>query len=174
MSQGGILSSAIIPPGAGILTLTGNDAAAVGPDGGGNLDLLGAGGLTVTNTAANTLTITNPAGVEYTIQTLDATVTSIRSIPIAVNSAITVTATVVGARDDFSASLWGEVIFGARRDAGAAVAVQIPINTAIGEDSTGAATITADVNGNNLRILVTGVVAQTWNWTATTSIIEQT
>jgi|SRR5579859_3673560 len=50
--------------GAGdILTLTGNVGGAVGPDGGGNINVVGAGDVLVTgNNATNTLTITVPGG----------------------------------------------------------------------------------------------------------------
>ena len=49
--------------GGGIITLTGNAGGAVGPDGGGNINVLGAGDVTVTgNPGTNTLTITIPGG----------------------------------------------------------------------------------------------------------------
>lgn len=174
MSQ--IISSGggVIPPGAAVQTLTGNDLIAVGPDGLNNIDLVGVGNLSVTNTAANTLSITDINDTKYEVTTNDANPTLIHSIPVAVDQAITVTATFVGARDDFSAALWGELIYGAKRAGGAASGVTaIPTTTAIGQDSTGGATIGAAVIGNDLVLFVTGVAAQTWNWTATAIVLEQ-
>ena len=90
-----------------------------------------------------------------------------------VNSAVVVKATVVGAKDDWTESLWGEVLFGARRIGAGAVPVQLPMPT-YGTDSINGVNIDANTNGNNIRIIVQGAVAETWNWTATIKVIEQT
>lgn len=175
MSQSGILDGAVFPPpgGGGILTITGDDAVAVGPDFGGNVDLVGAGGISVTgNAGTNTLTITATADVVDTVQTLDATPTPISSVALGVNNAVVVKATVVGAKDDFSESLWGEVLFGARRVAGGAIAVEFPLPT-FGTNSLNGVYIDADVNGNFVRIIVRGAAGETWNWSATTKVIVQ-
>lgn len=173
MSQAGILNNAIIPPFAGVVTLTGNDAIAVGPDGADNIFLLGVNGLTVTNTAPFTLSINSGTSAEAT--TFDDTPTIIGTpITLALNSAITITAMITGARDDFSASAWGQVTFGARRDGGGTTAVEFPLPFTLGTDSAPTnAGFTADVAGNTIAIQVIGVAAQTWNWTAIINTVTQ-
>lgn len=58
MSQAGSLGGGIIPPGSVVLTLQGDAGAPVGPDGSGNIDVLGGNGITTTgNPGLNTLTI---------------------------------------------------------------------------------------------------------------------
>ena len=56
MSQSGIFISGAFPSNP-IQTVSGNDATKVGPDGTGNIRILGGTGVTVTNTSANTETI---------------------------------------------------------------------------------------------------------------------
>ena len=69
MSQSGRLTTNQPVPGAGIQTVTGNAGGAVPGDGGANLNIIGAGTITVTgNPATNTLTITS-AGVPATYTT---------------------------------------------------------------------------------------------------------
>lgn len=75
MSQVGSFS--LSPPsGTGIQTLTGNAGAAVGPDGGGNVDILGGVSITVTgNPGTNTLTIdfTGSGSFAWSVETIDLT-----------------------------------------------------------------------------------------------------
>jgi trimeric autotransporter adhesin len=62
MSQAGRFSSGT-PVTPSVLTLTGNAGGAVSPDGGGNIDVVGSGTISVTgNPGTNTLTITGGAG----------------------------------------------------------------------------------------------------------------
>ena len=58
MSQSGTLNRAVIPPGSGVDTLTGNSGGAVGPDLSNNINVVGSGIITVAgNPGTNTLTI---------------------------------------------------------------------------------------------------------------------
>lgn len=130
----------------------------------------------------NTITITNGAGsidlsttggVLFTVTTNNAVPTALITHAVVNNTAVTINATVVAAKSDFSAALFGSVVIGARRSGGGAILVDIPtIN--FGDDSAAAPILTADVSGNNVRLLVTGVIAETWNWKATAIIITQT
>lgn len=70
MSQAGRFGSGTPPPGSVVLTLTGNTGGAVGPDGGGNIDVVGDGSTVnvVGNPGTNTLTISADTSVatQYT------------------------------------------------------------------------------------------------------------
>lgn len=172
MSQAGILT----PPGGGgggidIRTITGNDAIAVGPNLAHNLNLVGADGITVTNTAANTLTVTG-SSIAATVQTLDATATALYTLAVGASSSVIVTATIVAAEDDYSEAYWGYVVFGARRAVGAATGVEMS-SSLTGNDAVPLVTAYGDVSGNNIRIMVIGQLASTWNWKATINYVVQ-
>lgn len=131
--------------------------------------------VTITN-GANTIDLSTTGGPDYTVTTNNSTPTPIITRALAVNSAITINATVVAAKSDFTESLWGTVAFGARRLAGGAIAVEAPLPYTLGDDHPGLGVpiVTADVNGNNIRILVVGPAAETWNWKAKATIVTQT
>ena len=99
---------------------------------------------------------------QSSIQTTDATPTAIATIPMPTNTVYTVTATITGIKSDYSAACGGTVVYTARRVTSTAVEVAAP-SVVVQTDST--ATIDADVATNNIRILVTGVAAETWNFT---------
>lgn len=98
------------------------------------------------------------------VQTSDETVTEIAAITLAENTMVTVEARFNGFISDYSASCGGFLQYTARRVGAGAVEVAEPIIN-IQEDSASAPTVDADVNGNDVRLLVTGVNAETWNWT---------
>lgn len=97
------------------------------------------------------------------IQTTDATPTEIASIALATNETKSVTARITGFRDDYSASIVGTILYGARTTGAGAIEISPPIVDLL-EDSASAPSIDADVNSINIRLLVTGVAAQNWNW----------
>jgi len=117
------------------------------------LDGIGAG-------YANSEQVFKQAGV----QTTNTTPTQIAAITLATNTMVTVEARFNGFISDYSASCGGFLQYTARRVAGGALEVSSPIVN-VQEDSSGAPTIDADVSGNDVRLLVTGVGAETWNWT---------
>ena len=98
------------------------------------------------------------------VQTSDDTVTQIAAIALPENTMVTVEARFNGFISDYSASCGGFIRYAARRVAGGAVEVAEPL-TDILEDSAGAPVVDADVNGNNVRLLVKAIDAETWNWT---------
>lgn len=130
------------------------------------------GSITVTN-GSNTIDLSTTGGTMFTVTTNDATPTALVTHAVGANSAVTMNATVAASRSDFSESLWGTVVFGVRRAGAGAIAVETPTSS-FNDDSAGAPIITADVNGNNLRLMVTGVAASTWNWKATVTFVTQT
>lgn len=108
----------------------------------------------------------------FTLTTVNATPTALITHALTANSAVTMNATIVAAKSDFSESLFGTAVVGARRVAGGAILVDIP-NISFGDDAAGLPALTADVSGNNVRLLVTGEAATTWNWKATASFLTQ-
>ena len=100
------------------------------------------------------------------VQTPAAAVTQIAAITLAANTMVTVEARFNGFISDYSASLGGFLRYTARRAGAGAVEVSAPV-VDIQEDSGSAPVVDADVSGNDVRLLVTGVAAETWNWTVT-------
>lgn len=78
MSQAGTISTNMTPPpGTGIQTVTGNTGGAVGPDGGGNIDIVGAGPITVDG---------NPGTFTETINIANATTTAVGVVELATDA----------------------------------------------------------------------------------------
>lgn len=113
----------------------------------------------------NSLDLSAGGGTVYTVQTTEATPTALVTIALAVNSAVTVVADIIGATDTFGAAIGGTVVATARRAGGSAFLVGAPI-VSLNEDSAGSPDFTAVVSGNNIIIQVTGEAATTYNWKA--------
>jgi hypothetical protein len=101
------------------------------------------------------------------VQTTDATVTPLVTIPLVEGEMITITATINGFQSDFTDALGSTVVMTAYRPTGGNV-------TQIGEEvininATSTATVSADVNvgTQSMVIYVTGVAAENWNWIST-------
>lgn len=99
-------------------------------------------------------------------QTLDASQTAIALVIFSDLRAVTVRATFTGARADHTASLSGSVVYGARRAGGGAIELSPPVINSL-DDGAASVDIDADVLGNDIRLLVTGEAATTWNWVVT-------
>jgi len=155
-------------PAGDIETITGNTGGPVGPDGAFNINIIGADGVVTTgNPGTNTITITQ-SGDAYTIvtgTTVGAVTDDIFTLPLGINNAATVQATITGAASDYSAALVGRMCGGARRAGAGALLVGSPIAD-FSEDSAGAPIIDIVTSGNDVIVQVTGVGAQTWNWRA--------
>lgn len=100
------------------------------------------------------------------VQTNNAVATQIAAITLANNVVVTIEARFNGFRNNYLAACGGYLQYTARRTIGGAIEVSTP-NVNIDEDSAGAPTVDADVSGNDVRLLVTGVAAEDWNWTVT-------
>ncbi len=108
----------------------------------------------------------NISGSRSVVQTTDAVATAIATIAVPDNSVMTVEARISGILSTKAAACGGNVLYTARR-AGAGAVEVAPAVVNVHDDSLSAPTIDADVDGNNIRLLVTGVVGETWDWVCT-------
>lgn len=97
-----------------------------------------------------------------TVQTTDATPTTISTIAIASDSAVNISAYITGASADFSDVTGGSVQATVRNDSGTLtiVGTSLPI---VNASTTG--TFDIVVSGTNALVQVTGLAATTYNWT---------
>lgn len=157
---------------ADVETLTGNSGGAVGPNGAGNINVLGADNITVTgNPGTNTLTITDTDNTIYTAQTIGNVTATIFTYAIPAESAVFIGAQVVGAKDDYTEVFGGPISCVARRDA--VGAPEIPWQ----DDATDGDDLEPDtffgVSGNNIILTVLGATGDTYNWRAKVTYIVQ-
>lgn len=109
---------------------------------------------------------TNWLTCQAAVQTVDATVTPIALISLDDLRVLSVRAIFSGARADHSAAVAGEISYGARRSGGGALQMSAPIIN-VQNDGTTLNPLGADVSGNDVRLLVAGEAATTWNWVTT-------
>ena len=109
------------------------------------------------------------------VQTTNATATTLASVAVAEDEAVTVVATISGAIADYSAAIGGTVTAVARRVAAGNVTQVGSVTTDVQEDSGGSPTFTADVDTTTqtVRIRVTGVASETWNWRAKYEVLRE-
>jgi hypothetical protein len=171
MSQSGFFING--NPGMGFLqTLTGNDGLIVVPDGAQNIDVLGDDIFTTTSrTGASELTISLINTSFISVTTIDATPTTLFSLAIPINSAVSIYCDVLGAQDTFALVCSGFIQCSARRQGGGAAIVGIAADLS---SSNNFATAEFDivVVGNNIVLQVTGEVATTINWVATVRYLD--
>ncbi len=166
-----------IGPGGPILTLTGDDGVPVGPNGAGNINILGdnfqneSRFLDVTS-GVNTLDI-NP--LIDSIPTNDNTPTSflLARFTVVPSSAIFINANVIGNRDDYTAACGGFVTGVVRREA-AGGPVLTGYQPLVNSDAIGGiATFGIQLDGNDAVVFVRGIIGQDWRWTCTYQIHKQ-
>lgn len=158
---------------AGNLRLTGNTLSSTDTNGDINIVPDGSGNVNNISERLNFQGILSGfAGSEFTteqsgVQTTDATVTTLGSFVVGEEEMVTLKAMVNGFRSTFDNAIGGELIITAYRDTGGNV-TQVG-NTIRNLNATDAVTFDADVDTGtqSVRIRVTGIAAQTWNWTAT-------
>jgi hypothetical protein len=111
-----------------------------------------------------------------TVQTTNNTATTLASVAVAEDQAVTVTVTVTGAIADYSAAIGGTLMIVARRAAGGNVTAVGSVTADVEEDSASSPTFTADVDTGTqtVRVRVTGVTAETWNWKCTYDVLRET
>jgi len=100
--------------------------------------------------------------VQSYVQTTNATVTTIASIPIKANQSIIVSGTVIGQNSTFTDTTSSLILATAHNTAGTVATVGVPVVTPL---STSTGLVTISVSGANLLIRVTGILATTYNWT---------
>ncbi|NDJ59938.1 MAG: hypothetical protein GYB67_02370 [Chloroflexi bacterium] len=102
------------------------------------------------------------------ITTTDATTTTLASVPVAEESALTLRAVIAGRRDDTGEAIGGEALGVFRRASGGNVAAVGSPTVVIKTDSGGAPTFTlaADTTTQAARLRVTGLAATTIHWAA--------
>lgn len=104
------------------------------------------------------------------VQTTDATPTDLISLPIGEGEMIVLEARIGGFQSDFSDGIGSFVYVAARRAvAGNVTLIGIPVIDILESDANTDVTVVADTVGQNLKVQVTGVAAQTWNWVSTHS-----
>ncbi len=156
-------------PSGPVLTLTSDDAISVGPTGGTifveglfNSPVIGFA-QTEGHAVQSTLAI---VPLHASLTTVDGTYNIIYSVTLPDDTAVVLAGTVIGVRDDFGAVCGGTTNGIARKPGAGAVT------------GTGGGVITTDYIGNpapnvltiatgtTIKIMVRGVAAETWNWTA--------
>jgi len=104
--------------------------------------------------------------VQAAVQTTDAVQSTLWSLTLAANQAITVEARICAPNSTHGAMVGGNLLVCARRAGAGAALAQAPVVNVL-EDAAGAPTFTADVNGNDVRIRITGEAGTTYNWVGT-------
>lgn len=106
--------------------------------------------------------------LQAAVQTTNATITDLISVALAEGDMISIQARINGFQSDFTDAISGWVYAAARRGTGGNVTiVGVPVINILESDANTDITVTADTIGQNLKIQVTGVAAQNWNWVAT-------
>jgi hypothetical protein len=180
MSQFQSFESSMGPGPGPIFSLTGDDAIVVSPNGAGNINILsdtgsplGIGqpnsyifGSVVAQGGLGTNHTLLIEPLTLTVQTIDATPTTIYLLSIPSNKAVVVRATIIGLRSDNLFCAGGDVI-GIGRNPGGAGAFVTTGGSGLVSDWGGAfpPQAYADALTTHITIEVVGRVAETWNWT---------
>lgn len=112
-------------------------------------------------------------GVTAATQTTDATATTLYSRVVDENTAIILSGHIVGAQSDYSAAAGNRVQAVVRRASGGNVTLvgSVQGDTTQEDDGVGTPAITIDVDTGTqtVRVRVTGIASETWNWAFTGS-----
>jgi hypothetical protein len=155
-------------------TITGDVGGAVQPDAAGNWNLVGDGTITVTgNPGTNTLTLSTSGGQVFNVTTIDDTPTALAAFTLADDQAIDINCLIAAAEVNYTAALVGYVNGGGRRHGGGAVLIGAPVSSFSQDFGAGSPSMTLDANGNDIRIMVTGVAATTIKWRGRATFILQ-
>ncbi len=115
--------------------------------------------------------LTNYAGAQQIwkqagVNTTDATVTDLINIPLATSKKVLLEALIEGTKDDESAGIIAKVIVGARRAGGNITLIGTPTITVMEDAGTQDITVDVDTGTQALRVRVTGIAAENWEWIA--------
>lgn len=154
-----------IGPAGPIVTLTGNDAIAVAPDGAGNINVIGDNDtfLNIYNSAANTLTVELLNQQVGIVTTNDDTPTGLFSFPLSASRAVILRVEIIAAVSDYSSAFSGTAFVTASRTAVGAP-VLTGFNNNFNEGIPGNPDVDFVVVGNSIQFNVIGVAATTINW----------
>ncbi len=152
-----------------IETVTGDTGGAVGPDGAGNINLIGETDIVSVsgNQGTNTLTILMVDKRLDTATTVGAVTADLMTITLIPSICYTINSLVIGTKNDFTEGFGGMITCVVRRAAaGGALLVYIDART----DGEGVdADATFVVSGNDIILQVTGEVGDTYFWLANTT-----
>ena len=174
MSQAGFYNDSPTPL-PDIETLTGNSGGPVGPDGAGNIDVLGVdatinnvNGITTIGTpASNLLEVTLTNRLQGTASVTGAVTGDIITFDLGASAAVYRFTFVVSGRDTTSGDGVGYTVdASARTDGAAATTIATPFIDADEDASLSAALITVVASGNNVILRSTGVAGQTIDYSA--------
>ncbi len=176
MSQAGIINNAVIPPGAGVQTLTGDTGGAVPPNGANNINLLTGVGLTSTGViGTNTITFTLDGANEGTATTIGAVTADPVTVALGATPATYTFEARIAAFESTTPAGASYQIFGGVRTTGAAAVLIGTPDIIVNEE---AALVTGDadlvVSANNAIFRVTGVVGLTIHWKCTATFTQVT
>lgn len=165
--------------GGDVQTLTGNTGSPVGPDGSGNINIIGSGGglegIVVTGTT-NTLTISLS---EKTYTSTGQTAPGFQDqlllpvIPIDVHTSMSVRVNVVGRELESGFTIGGEILATFKRITGS-VSIVGSVDTTINRDSDlDECTFVAVPSGNDIAIEVFGQNPYTIRWVAIVNVVSK-
>lgn len=123
-------------------------------------------GISIVN-GANSITISasGSSGTIVDVQTTDATPTAFyTSTALTASQALVISADIVAAQSDYSASLIGNINGGGRRGTAGSTTIVGSPTANYSEDFTGSPSIYLDASSNSVRVMVVGVAATTINW----------
>lgn len=106
-----------------------------------------------------------------TVQTTNATATTIATIPILTSESVQVLSQINGFNSAFTAMAAGTLTFAARNTAGAVTVVGTPISVPFIDAALVGSSFTAVASGTNVLIQVTGIAATTINWSSDYNIL---
>lgn len=145
--------------------LTDQTGAEVTPDGVGDIQITAGAGITVLKTSANQLTVAGQNTAVVTGQTTNATPLSIYSFAIPTNTGYAFEALVHGMKSDYTDAASFFIMRGIRRGAGAPVLIGA-LSQQVCSDAPVGVTCDVSLSGNNVQLTVTGLLASTYNWSA--------
>lgn len=174
MSQIYVAESGTILP--SIETITGDVGGPVGPDGAGNINLVGDTNILVDgNPATNTLTISLVDTYNVTVTTNDVTPTILFTHTVDEGEAVIVTADIIAAKADYSAAIGGTIFVVGRRPVGDpnVTLVPVPQVNSVEDSATGDPEFDGSVAGDQILILVAGEAGITYNWKGVVRVTTQ-
>jgi len=105
-----------------------------------------------------------PDGIVKAVQTTDATLTTIATVPLADDTAYQLTAFITGRRTNAAGRAVYRREAAVYREAAGSAVMEGPVGTPLSRESTGGYNATIEVSGNNALIRVQGAGGHDINW----------